>query len=112
MVFMKITELNQRVIMQKFEMHKQPDGDIKKEITDLGSGWVKITALKPSFSKGLNNEFLYKNQYRLDMQKNNTRYTRHAYPNRIIWNHKILNLLSPWQEIQCTQYLTAIAQEI
>lgn len=106
---MKIADFKERAQIILGLEKETEDGDTEIEWEDGKWIWAKITPKITSNYKAFPKEISMINKYELVMRKNYTRYTRHALKIRIRWKHKLLEIISPWQETQDFHFVTAIA---
>ena len=111
-----IGEFHHRIVLLSRKIIENYDGEMEELHQEIGSAWAKIEPL-PGFSKDYA-DFWHdlKTQkidgiFRIIMRNNNNRNARHAYLNALRWNHKILDILIPFQIYENGKWIEGIAVE-
>ena len=108
---MKISDFNQRV--QGFYAHykEEEDGDFTLTLEEGEWFWAKITPLSFQQNTSKDDAVPYQNRYEVVMLKTDSCNTRHAYLRQLRWNHKLLNIYTPWLEISGIACIKGLAKE-
>lgn len=108
---MKISDFNQRIQAFYEEWTEEKDGDFKKNLEKGGKFWARISPISPSLNASEDKAEIQKNRYSIIMHKNHIRNTRHAYLRWLRWNHKLLEIYTPWLEIKGNSHVKCLAKE-
>jgi len=108
---MKISDLNQRVQAFYENWREENDGDFTKILEREGWLWAKITPISPSLNLLESKSRAQANQYETTMHKKHIRNTRNAYLRQLGWNHKLLEIYTPWPETSDITYVKSLARE-
>lgn len=108
---MKISDLKERVQLIYGEEKLTEDGEVDVEWKDGKWGWASVTPKIIKNGTGTSRETYSQNKYEVVMRKNYIRYTRHALKIRLRWKHKILDLISSWQETTDFQHIYGLMME-
>lgn len=111
-----IGEFRHKIVLIFRKIIENPDGEMEEFHQEIGGAWAKIEPL-PGFSKDYA-DFWHdlKTQkidgiFRIIMRNKNNRNARHAYLNALRWNHKILDILIPFQTYENGKWIEGIAVE-
>lgn len=110
----KIISLSERIELFRHTTTENKDGELVKNYESIGMFWACVKPLKPNEIRPLRGSGTcpidrYGESYRLIMRKIHTRHTLHACLTRLIWNHKILEIVSDWMHNHSPHYIEAIA---
>lgn len=108
---MKISDFSERV--QGFYAHyrEEDDGDFTLTLKEGGWLWVKITPLSHQKNTPEDEIETYQNRYEISILKKHISNTRHAYLRQLRWNHKLLDIHTPWLETSDFTYVKCLAKE-
>lgn len=108
---MKISDLNQRAQAFYEDWREENDGDFTKNLERGGWVWAKITPISPSVNFLENKSGAQGNRYEVSMHKNHISNTRNACLRQLGWNHKLLEIYTPWLEKRNISYVKSLARE-
>lgn len=108
---MKIADFKERVRLVYGTEKTAADGD--RELVWEDGEWAWAVIIPKNYSTNAANpaETGMVNRYEVVMRKNYIRHTRHAFKMRIRWKHKLLEMISLWQEKAGYELLTGVAIE-
>ena len=108
---MKISDFSERVQAFYGYHTEEDDGDFTLILKEGGWFWAKITPL--SFQQNTTNDQAapYQNRYEIVMRKKHISNTRHAYLTQLRWNHKLLDIYTPWLETSNLDCIKCLAKE-
>ena len=108
---MKISDFNERIQAFYENWTEEKDGDFKKILDKGGRFWAHIIPISPSLNTSEDKSESQKNRYSITMHKKHISNTRHAYLRWLGWNHKLLEIYTPWLEIRGFSYVKCLAKE-
>lgn len=108
---MKIGDFNERIQAFYEKWSEEDDGDFRKILEKGERFWAHISPISPSLNCPEDKAETQKNRYLVIMHKKHIRHTRHAYLRQLGWNHKLLDIYTPWLEIRGFPYVKCLAKE-
>lgn len=108
---MKISDFKERIQLIYGIEKTSTDGD--RELVWEDGEWVWAAIIPKNYTSNTANsaETVMVNRYEVVMKKNYSRHTRHAFKMRIRWKHKLLEMISPWQEKEDQELISGIGIE-
>ena len=108
---MKISDFSERVQAFYEKWEEENDGDFTKILERGRWLWAKITPISPSSNMPEDKATVQKNRYEVTMHKRHICNTRHACLRQLGWNHKLLEIYTPWLETSDFTYVKCLAKE-
>jgi len=111
-----IGDFRHRIVLLYRKNIENIDGYIEEVDQEIASVWAKI---EPTSGFLRDNQDLWHNlktqkidgMFKIIMRNNDNRIDRHAYLNALRWNHKILDILIPFQIYENGKWIEGIAVE-
>lgn len=111
-----IGQFRHKIILLCRKIIENTDGEMEESYQEIGAAWAKIEPIS-SFARN-NADYWYAletkkidGMFKIIMRNNNNRNARHAYLNALGWNHKILDILIPFQIYENEKWIEGIAVE-
>lgn len=108
---MKISDFSERVQGFYAEYTEENDGDFSVNFKKGEWFWAKITPLPFPVNTAKDEGTFKQNRYEVVMLKIYNCHTRHAYLRRLRWNHKLLDIYTPWLENENKTCISGLAKE-
>lgn len=108
---MKISAFKERIQLIYGIEKISTDGDRELVWEDGEWAWAAIITKQFNGNSANPSEITIVNRYEVVMKKNYSRHTRHAFKMRIRWKHKLLEMISPWQEKEDQELISGIGIE-
>lgn len=106
---MKITALSERIQAFQAIHDEKMDGEFVIKYAPIGWFWAQITPLSYAEKEAKSLAETCESRYEIVMRKKDIYHTGHAYISRVGWNHKLLDMYTPWREKQCKNYVLGLA---
>jgi head-tail adaptor len=111
-----ISDFRQRIVLLHRKIIEKHDGEMEEVYEEKESVWAKI---EPITGVVRNNPNLWHNlemqkiegMFKIIMRNMDDKTARNAYLNALRWNHKILDILVPFQIYENGKWLEGIAVE-
>jgi|GEM_PF-2403905 len=111
-----INDLRERVTLFNRKIVQNDDGNMEEIYDPITTVWAKIEAISgpakitPDVWHEMES-YKINGIFKIVMRKINDRIARHAYLYALGWNHKVLDILIPFQEQENKRWLEGIAVE-
>jgi hypothetical protein len=111
-----ISDFRHRIVLLYRKIIENYDVDIEEIDQEIGSVWAKIEPLFGFVKDGLDFWHSLKTEkidgmFKITMRNVNNRIAIHAYLNAVRWNHKILDILIPFQIYENGKWIEGIVVE-
>ncbi|MBY0281715.1 MAG: hypothetical protein K2W94_06105 [Alphaproteobacteria bacterium] len=111
-----LSDFRHRVVLIHRKIIVNCDEEIEEIDQEISSVWAKIEPLSSFTSDSLDHWHSLKTEkidgmFKITMRNSDNRIARHAYLNAIRWNHKILDILIPFQIYENGKWIEGIAVE-